>query len=394
MSIENNKPQWRSSSEPAEDDDDDSDRSDGKASDDDSNSHRSRPTRRTKRRARQQSRGMTTSDDEYSSTVAPQRFQPYNQDPRFMPREKWVTECFMAIRRGNLQRVMQIFSSDGGHPNAINFQIFNMGFPVGAGGTMKLPSSSTALHVAAWCGQSDIVRWLLNNGGDAEARDGLHQLPVEVASTLDVRRVLGAAKGIVSLSDKVERVTEDLNDGIALVGDKFAIRLARIQAELGEIDYKIETAVREAAREEVLELRAALARKLARELQRFARSQKEVKTDPLVWEKMNKLERYQVDIDNLHKYIDEIKDEMDRKPMLLGQEQEGEVEAGTELSLGSADKREIRQLRKQADKNEKIIRSKGKDIEELTVQVDDLHERLERMEIAQRTKGGGCCVIS
>ena len=259
---------------------------------------------------------------------------------------------------------------------------------------MKLPSSSTALHVAAWCGQSDIVRWLLNNGGDAEARDGLHQLPVEVASTLDVRRVLGAAKGIVSLSDKVERVTEDLNDGIALVGDKFAIRLARIQAELGEIDYKIETAVREAAREEVLELRAALARKLARELQRFARSQKEVKTDPLVWEKMNKLERYQVDIDNLHKYIDEIKDEMDRKPMLLGQEQEGEVEAGTELSLGSADKREIRQLRKQADKNEKIIRSKGKDIEELTVQVDDLHERLERMEIAQRTKGGGCCVIS
>jgi hypothetical protein len=337
---------------------------------------------------------MTTSDDEYSSTVAPQRFQPYNQDPRFMPREKWVTECFMAIRRGNLQRVMQIFSSDGGHPNAINFQIFNMGFPVGAGGTMKLPSSSTALHVAAWCGQSDIVRWLLNNGGDAEARDGLHQLPVEVASTLDVRRVLGAAKGIVSLSDKVERVTEDLNDGIALVGDKFAIRLARIQAELGEIDYKIETAVREAAREEVLELRAALARKLARELKRFARSQKEVKTDPLVWEKMNKLERYQVDIDNLHKYIDEIKDEMDRKPMLLGQEQEGEVEAGTELSLGSADKREIRQLRKQADKNEKIIRSKGKDIEELTVQVDDLHERLERMEIAQRTKGGGCCVIS
>tara|TARA_B100000795_G_C22710056_1_gene403163 strand:- start:46 stop:972 length:927 start_codon:yes stop_codon:yes gene_type:complete len=307
-----------------------------------------------------------------------------------MPREKWITDCFMAIRRGNLERVMSIFGPNG-HQSAINFQLFNQGFPIGAGGTMKLPASSTALHVAAWCGQSDIVRWLLNNGAKADARDGLHQLPVEVASTLDVRRCLGAAKGIISLSDKVERVTEDLNDGISLVGDQFAIRLARIQAELGEIDYKIETAVREAAREEVLELRSALARKLARELKRFSRSQKEMKTDPLVWEKMNKLERYQVDIDNLHKYIDEIKEEMDRRPMRMGQiEDQGEVEASG--GNDSVNNNALKKLRKQAEKNEKTIRMKGKVIDGLTDEIDLLHTRLEKLEIAQRASGG-CCEI-
>jgi len=348
------------------------------------NRQRNRQPQYKRRRPRPQQ-----SDSESETETTPP-FHSYQPDPRFMPREKWITDCFMAIRRGNLERVMSIFGPNG-HQSAINFQLFNQGFPIGAGGTMKLPASSTALHVAAWCGQSDIVRWLLNNGAKADARDGLHQLPVEVASTLDVRRCLGAAKGIISLSDKVERVTEDLNDGISLVGDQFAIRLARIQAELGEIDYKIETAVREAAREEVLELRSALARKLARELKRFSRSQKEMKTDPLVWEKMNKLERYQVDIDNLHKYIDEIKEEMDRRPMRMGQiEDQGEVEASG--GNDSVNNNALKKLRKQAEKNEKTIRMKGKVIDGLTDEIDLLHTRLEKLEIAQRASGG-CCEI-
>ena len=323
-------------------------RTDDEDNDSDSQNTRSNTNRSSRR-----------SNRSNKSSQSKQRHQPetdddsFRQDPRFMSREKWVNECFIAIRRGDLERVMQIFSQDGGHPNTINFHMFNMGFPVGAGGTMKLPSSSTALHVAAWCGQSDIVRWLLNNGARAEERDGLHQLPVEVASTLDVRRVLGAAKGIVSLSDKVERVTEDMNDGITLVGDQFAIRLARMQAELGDMDYKIETAVREAAREEVLELRSALARKLARELKRFSRSHQEVKTDPLVWEKMNKLERYQVEIDNLHKTVDEIKEDMDRRPLQFGVSEMGEVEAVSgNMGGGGGDAREMKKLKRQVEKNE------------------------------------------
>ena len=365
-------------------------RTDDEDNDSDSQNTRSNTNRSSRR-----------SNRSNKSSQSKQRHQPetdddsFRQDPRFMSREKWVNECFIAIRRGDLERVMQIFSQDGGHPNTINFHMFNMGFPVGAGGTMKLPSSSTALHVAAWCGQSDIVRWLLNNGARAEERDGLHQLPVEVASTLDVRRVLGAAKGIVSLSDKVERVTEDMNDGITLVGDQFAIRLARMQAELGDMDYKIETAVREAAREEVLELRSALARKLARELKRFSRSHQEVKTDPLVWEKMNKLERYQVEIDNLHKTVDEIKEDMDRRPLQFGVSEMGEVEAGSgNMGGGGGDAREMKKLKRQVEKNEKTIRMKGKVIDGLTEEIDGLHQRLEKLEIAHRAGSNGCCVVS
>tara|TARA_B110000090_G_C13306957_1_gene418052 strand:+ start:59 stop:1186 length:1128 start_codon:yes stop_codon:yes gene_type:complete len=318
-------------------------------------------------------------------------------DPRFMQRDKWVNDCFMAIRRGNLKRVIEVFHPNGGaHPSSINHHMFNMGFPVGAGGTMKLPSSSTALHVAAWCGQSDIVRWLLNNGASASERDGLHQLPVEVASTLDVKKVLGAASGIINISDKMERVESNLTNDITLVGDQFAIRLARIQGELGEIDFKIEKAVREAAREEVLELRAALARKLARELKRFARNQTQVKTDPMVWQKINKLERYQVDINNLHKYVDEIKDDMDKRPMTFGMTQDdgGEVEASsTDSTFGSNGKKELKRLQKALDKNEKVIRMKGKVIDGLTEEIDALHSRMERLEIAHKSNQG-CCVVS
>jgi hypothetical protein len=328
--------QWRT------DDDEDG------ASDNVENSYSRNNRNNSKRQGRRRRRDNNNQQPEYSSDDENNTRFPAT-DPRFLSREKWVNECFMAIRRGNLQRVVEIFHPDSGRPNCINSHMFNMGFPVGAGGTMKLPSSSTALHVAAWCGQSDIVRWLLNNGASAEERDGLHQLPVEVASTLDVKRVLGAATGIINISDKVERVENNLNNDITLVSDQFAIRLARIQAEMGEIDFKIDKSVREAAREEVLELRAALARKLARELKRFSRTQKEVKTDPLVWQKINKLERFQVDIDTLHKDIDDIKEEIDKRPMSFGsrREVEGEVEAaaGGEGGEGTWDKREIKKLK-------------------------------------------------
>ena len=137
--------QWRT------DDDEDG------ASDNVENSYSRNNRNNSKRQGRRRRRDNNNQQPEYSSDDENNTRFPAT-DPRFLSREKWVNECFMAIRRGNLQRVVEIFHPDSGRPNCINSHMFNMGFPVGAGGTMKLPSSSTALHVAAWCGQSDIVR--------------------------------------------------------------------------------------------------------------------------------------------------------------------------------------------------------------------------------------------
>lgn len=311
-------------------------------------------------------------------------------DQRFAPREKWVRSLYLAIRRGNLQRVVKILGPNGDHPSAINFPMFNMGFPVG-GGTVKLPSSSTALHVAAWCGQGDIVRWLLNHGARSDLRDGLHQLPVEVASTMDCKRVLGAATGIVNLSDKVEIAQRDISNGIAAVGDRFQIKLARIQAELGEIDYKIETSVREAAREEVLELRAALARKLARELKRYERSQSEIKTDPVVWEKIADLAKFGDSIQDLHREIDELREQLESRAIDFSESSQGEVEGASTPS--GTNSRDLRKLTKQIDKMSSSLRKKNGEIETLNDEIEQLTRRLTKLELQARAPKGGCCTV-
>ena len=313
-------------------------------------------------------------------------------DPRFAPREKWVRGLYLAIRRGNLARVEQVLGPRGEHPSAINFQMFNMGFPVG-GGTVKLPASSTALHVAAWCGQGDIVRWLLNHGARSDLRDGLHQLPVEVASTLDCKRALGAATGIVDLSDKVEQAQMDISNGILAVGDRFQIKLARIQAELGEIDYKIETSVREAAREEVLELRAALARKLARELQRYERRQGEIKTDPMVWEKIADLAKLGDAMKEIHREVDELREQLDNRAIDFDiAARVGEVES-TATPGGHNDSRDVRKLTKQVDKMASSLRKKNGEIDQLTDDLEQLTRRLAKLELQARAPKGGCCVV-
>ena len=312
-------------------------------------------------------------------------------DQRFAPREKWVRGLYLAIRRGNLARVEQVLGPGGEHPSAINFQMFNMGFPVG-GGTVKLPASSTALHVAAWCGQGDIVRWLLNHGARSDLRDGLHQLPVEVASTLDCKRALGAATGIVDLSDKVERAQMDISNGILAVGDRFQIKLARIQAELGEIDYKIETSVREAAREEVLELRAALARKLARELKRYERKQGEIKTDPMVWEKIADLAKLGDAMKEIHREVDDLREQLDNRAIDFGTNRVGEVEGGATPG-GSNESRDVRKLTKQVDKMASSLRKKNGEIDQLTDDLEQLTRRLAKLELQARAPKGGCCIV-
>ncbi len=263
----------------------------------------------------------------------------------------------------------------------INEKVFNMGLPVGAGGTMQLPQSSTALHVAAWCGQSDIVRWLLNHGANPQAHDGMHQLPIEVASTLDVKRALGAAETTVELSDKVEKMNLRATSDVAALGDIFAVRLERINAELGEIDHKIEVSARECAREEVLQLRAALARKLARELKRFERQGAKMETDPAVWKELDKIKALREQLSSLHHEVDDLRDK------LAGDDPHNEVEASV-APVGAA-AHELRALRKLADKNTALLRTKSKAIEDLESDNKQLSARLDALE-----QKAGCCVIS
>ncbi len=320
-------------------------------------------------------------------------------DPRFAPTEQWKAKLFQAIRRGNLPLVQEILSPEA-HRSAINFQMFNMGMDFGGsirtGATLKLPRSSTALHIAAWCGQGDIVRWLLNAGADPAVRDGLHNLPMDVAATTDCKLVLGASRGILELNDKVEITQQDLSNGFMDLGDRFQIKLARLAAELGEIDYKIENAVRECAREEVLELRAALARKLHRELKRFERSREEITTDPLVWTKIGELERYGAEIKSMHHDIDEIRTLVDNKLADLSAVpalEMGEVEdtVGVPRRGGGANER---RLAKEVEKLRTKVRAAQGVSDGLHDEVDALTRRLNKLEMQVRNKpAGGCCVV-
>ncbi len=76
------------------------------------------------------------------------------------------------------------------------------------------------------------------------------------------------------------------------------------------------------------------------------------------------------------------------------QDDGGEVEAGsTDSTFGSNGKKELKRLQKALDKNEKVIRMKGKVIDGLTEEIDALHSRMERLEIAHKSNQG-CCVVS
>ena len=106
-----------------------------------------------------------------------------------------------------------------------------------------------------------------------------------------------------------------------------------------------------------------------------------------------------VSIDNSIDFrIFEYKDDMEKRPMTFGimQDDGREVEAGStdsSTSTLSNGKKELKRLQKALDKNEKVIRMKGKVIDGLTEEIDALHSRMERLEIAHKSNQG-CCVVS
>ena len=191
--------------------------------------------RRRRRARRERGRRGRQCAGRRGATAEVRKQQPAQQlpasstsiDSRFAPREKWVRSLYMAIRR-ETSRVEQILGPEG---STFHHQLSDVQHGFLSGWNCQ---ASTLVHctAAAWCGQGDIVRWLLNHGARSDLRDGLHQLPIE-SHPRWIASVLGAATGIVDLSDKVEMAQRTF-PRITAVGDRFQIKLARIQAELGK----------------------------------------------------------------------------------------------------------------------------------------------------------------
>ena len=140
---------------------------------------------------------------------------------------------------------------------------------ISARGVLPRQDGATPLYIAAWNGHAALVRWLLNHGAEPTARDGLNQTPIEIAGSHEVKRILGAARGVIDLNDKVELIGYDAAQSINDVGAKLRLQLERMGGRMGEIEQDIENAAQRHAQAEVMELRAALGRKIDKELHTF-----------------------------------------------------------------------------------------------------------------------------
>jgi len=99
-------------------------------------------------------------------------------------KDNWRTVLYVALTRGDRQTVRRVLLS---HGNPVNDPLFTTGSPQSG---IAVRKAATALHVAAWAGQSSMCKWLLRHGADASARDGLHMTPAEVATSAEVVHIL------------------------------------------------------------------------------------------------------------------------------------------------------------------------------------------------------------
>ena len=184
--------------------------------------------------------------------VLKHHLQTYGKRETFLPQIEWKRALFVACCQGNVPVIESIINE---HPRAINQRIFDMGFQIGLGGAMRFLDCSAPLHVTCWSGKAPATRWLLNHGASPTLKDGLNQSPIEIARTNEVKQVLGAAKGIIALDDKVSRVEFQAAHTVAEMGSKLHTQLHRAFAELGTIEKRIDDCVRKTCKVEVEYLR-------------------------------------------------------------------------------------------------------------------------------------------
>eukprot|EP00949_MAST-11_sp_MAST-11-sp1_P000529 g529.t1 len=261
--------------------------------------------------------------------------------PGFAPMDGWKGKLFRAIQHGSVEGVRAILEQK---PMATNARVFDMGMSLGVG-EMRIPDCSSPLHLAAWLGQCDIVRFLLNVGASPDLRDGLNQLPCEVASNLDTKRVLGAASGMVALDRKVEESSLILSNAVSDLNSKARMEIAKVRAHLGELEASMHSSIRISVAEEVDRNRDRKRAQLSKEdLRRWNEMDRRVQE---IWDRVDRLRAPREDDDSDrrpgtddHQYMEECQ----RKLRRYGDKLNGQEELIRGLQ------RELRSLRRESTK--------------------------------------------
>ena len=147
----------------------------------------------------------------------------------------WKRDLYSAIVNGDAEEAAALLRAQD-HP--VNDPLFHArldGAGPGASRRMAFDRGATALHVAAWAGQTAVVRLLLAMGADPSVQDGLAQTPLEVATSKKVKTLLSGRHVEHDVHCRLERVEGDLEDGLLRMGDQVMLKLARMQGKLREL---------------------------------------------------------------------------------------------------------------------------------------------------------------
>ena len=345
------------------------------------------------------------------------RMQAYGERERFLPQIAWKRALFMALCQGHVPMIENILAE---HPRAVNQRIFDMGFQIGLGGAMKFLECSAPLHVTCWNGQAAATRWLLNHGASPTLKDGLNQSPVEIARTNEIKQILGAAKGIIKLDDKLSRVEYQAAYTVKEMGSKLHTQIQRVFAQLGTIEHDIEISARRHCKEEMKHLELDMKEEMKEDLLDFRKQMRKMMQEENASKYIAKLEKKLKNtnskVKDVEKYVKDTTHENERRLKDIEDEQDelmknggkfnnnnkkgtknydsddsaAEVEAG---AGGAYNNGNNERLKRQVTKLEsKIVRleRKIKDIETPHERLDDLHDRLLKIE---NKKSSTCAVM-
>ena len=95
---------------------------------------------------------------------------------------------------------------------------------------------------------------------------------------------------------------------------------------------------------------------------------------------------------DLHREVDELREQLDNRAIDFGANPLGEVESGAAAG-GEGDSRDVRKLTKQVDKMASSLRKKNGEIDQLTDDLEQLTRRLAKLELQARAPKGGWCLI-
>eukprot|EP00943_MAST-04B_sp_MAST-4B-sp1_P002608 g2608.t1 len=339
------------------------------------------------------------------------RLQTYGEREQYLPQIEWKRALFIALCQGNVPIIENIINE---HPRAVNQRIFDMGFEIGLGGAMKFLDCSAPLHVACWNGQAAATRWLLNHGASPTMKDGLNQSPVEIARTNEIKQILGAAKGIITLDDKLSRVEFQAAHTVKEMGSKLHTQLHRVFAQLGSIENDIEVSARRHCKEEIKYLQSDMREEMKDDLLDFRTQLLKKVNEENASKEITKLEKKLKSTNGklkaIEKYVKELTHENDLRIKDIEHEQEqllkaklsnkgkhydsddsaAEVEASAGGAYNGGNDLRLQRAVGKLESRIKSLERKIRNIEHPGEKLDELHERLH---VLERKKKSGFCVV-